>query len=155
TLQNYFFNFVQLFRGVRQDKVKENDNNKDKDKEKDNNKDKEKEKENQGNHYGQNKGDLQGKDFGQHRAEEAKSKNDFVTESEDNISVTDQNNVATRDKIKQAREKLELKKKNKEITDVDYQKKKKALDDLETQVNELEKQSKDVKDKLDTEKKKE
>jgi colicin import membrane protein len=128
------------------------------DKEKNNNKDKTKEtgkdKENpgKGNAYGKNKDSLQGKDFGQNRAQEAKNKKEAIEQTETNLTQVSQTNADTKTKIKQAREKLEAKKKGKKISDVDYNKKKKALDDLEKEVDGLEKQNTEIKGKLDKEK---
>ncbi len=114
--------------------------------------DKTKENQGKGHAYGKNKDSLQGRDFGQNRAAEAKSKHEAITNSESRIDQTSKTNDDTRSKIKQAKEKLELKKKQKQITDAEYTKKKKDLDDLEKQLNDLEKQNNDVKEKLGKEK---
>lgn len=121
-------------------------------KDKDNNKDKSKENQGQGNAYGKNKGDLSGKEFGQNRAEDAKNKDEAVTITQNNINQVATTNTDTKEKIKQAREKLEKKFKNKELTKAEYEKKKKAIDDLEIEVNTLETKSKEVKENLDKEK---
>lgn len=139
------------------DKVKDNDNNKDKDKDKikdnDNNKYKDKEKSNNGNHYGQNKGDLKGKEFGQHQAEQAHSKKDVIEKSDKDITVVDQQTIETKKKIGEAKEKLEMKRKNKEISEADYNIKKKAIEELEKDVEAVEKKSTEVKEKIAIEKK--
>ncbi len=105
-----------------------------------------------GHAYGKNKDSLQGREFGQNRATEAKTKHEAVKNSETNIDQTTKTNDDTRAKIKDAKDKLELKKKSKKITDAEYTKKKKELDDLENQVNELDKKNNEVKDKLTKEK---
>ncbi|HNW89883.1 MAG TPA: hypothetical protein PKN48_09480 [Bacteroidales bacterium] len=113
--------------------------------------DKAKDNQGKGNAYGKDKEGLEGKEFGQHRAAEAKSKQEAITVSESKIDQTVKTNEDTRTKIKEAKEKLELKKKEKKITDAEYAKKKKELDDLETQVNELDKKNAELKGKLSKE----
>ncbi|HNX07928.1 MAG TPA: hypothetical protein PKL96_10120 [Bacteroidales bacterium] len=112
---------------------------------------KEKENQGKGHAYGKNKEGLEGKEFGQHRAAEAKSKHEAVTNSQQAIDNTAKTNSDTQAKIKEAKDKLEKNKKEKKISDADYNKKKKELDDLEKQVKELEKKNSDVKNKLDKE----
>jgi len=124
-------------------------------KEKDKEKDKEKENQGKGNAYGKNKGDLQGKDFGQNRAAQAKTKKEALTAIETNITLTSQNNASTLDKLKLAKEKLAAKKKSGQITEVEYKSKTKAIADLEAEVTALDKKAKEFKEKLDTEKAKE
>lgn len=111
-----------------------------------------KENQGKGHAYGKNKDSLQGRDFGQNRAAEARSKHEAITNSESRIDATSKTNEVTRSKIKAAKDKLELKRKNKQISQSEYLKKKKDLDDLEMKVNELDKKNKDVKDKVDKEK---
>ncbi len=137
------------------DKVKDKDKDKDKDKVKDNdnNKYKDKEKSNNGNHYGQNKGDLKGKEFGQHQAEQAHSKKDVIEKSDKDINVVDKQTIETKKKIGEAKEKLEMKRKNKQISEADYNIKKKEIEELEKEVDAVDKKSTEVKEKIAIEKK--
>jgi len=109
---------------------------------------KDKNNQGKGNAYGKNKDGLEGKEFGQHRAADAKSKHEAITISQSKIDQTTKTNEDTRAKIKEAKAKLEQKKKDKKINDAEYKKKKKELDDLELQVNDLEKKNNEVKDKV-------
>lgn len=132
---------------------KDNGKDKIKDKEKkDKNKEDEKTNNGKGHAYGKDKDSLTGKEFGQKRAADAKSKKEAITNAEANIDKTTKTNDDTKAKIKQAREKLDAKKKAKKINDKEYNKKKKELDDLENQVLELEKQKSAVNEKLNKEK---
>jgi colicin import membrane protein len=140
----------------KEQKVKDSIKAKEKEKDKDS-KDKDKDKENQGkgNAYGKNKGDLQGKDFGQNRAAQAKTQKEAITAIDSNVTQTTQTNSSTLDKLKQAKVKLDTKKKSGQISEKDYQVKSKAITDLEAEVNALDKKAKEVKEKLDKEKAKE
>lgn len=113
--------------------------------------DKAKENQGKGNAYGKDKEGLEGKEFGQHRAAEAKSKHEAVTNSNQAIDNASKTNEDTHAKIKEAKNKLEKNKKEKKISDAEYNKKKKELDDLETQVNELDKKNAELKGKLSKE----
>lgn len=136
------------------DKVKDKDKDKDKGKDKVNESKPESENGNQGkgHAYGKNKDTLQGREFGQHRAAEARSKHDAVQASEANVADVTNTNQNTRDKIKEARAKLNEKKNNKKINDVDYNRNIKELDALENKVNQLDERNKAAGDKLSTQK---
>ena len=142
-------------KGKGNNKTEKNQNNKDKNQGNDKDKPgKDKDNPGKGHAYGKDKDSLSGREFGQNRAAEARSKKEAVEQTEANISEVTQANTDTKEKIKQAREKLEAKKKNKQINQADYNKKKQALDDLEKEVDELEKQNNEIKSKLGAEKEK-
>lgn len=74
-----------------------------------------------GHGYGKDKGDLSGKDFGQHRAEEAKlNKENKVKELDSNISNGEDKVAAAREKINASKQKLEENKKTGKISDAEY-----------------------------------
>lgn len=92
-----------------------------------------------GNAYGKNKDELQGKDFGQNRAEQAKMKRQSKAKELDDSAVNgDSKVIEGREKIKIAKEKLEKEKTSKKISDADYQKRKEKIDNAEKAVNILE-----------------
>lgn len=115
---------------------------------------KDKENQGKGHAYGKDKDSLQGREFGQNRANEAKSKNDkeAVTNTQTNIDQVSKTNDDTKAKIKEAKDKLEQKKKDKKISEAEYAKKKKELEDMEKQVDDLQKKNNDVKSNLDKQK---
>ena len=88
----------------------------------------------------------------QNKPKVAKNKKEAVGNAHKNISKTKTLNVSTRGKIKQARAKLEEKKKDKKITEADYQKKKKSLDGLEKELNALDAKVTTTEKQLDSEK---
>ncbi len=116
--------------------------------------DKDKEDHGKGNAYGKNKDSLQGREFGQNRANEAKSKNhqEALQKTETNVNQVSKTNEDTKNKIKQAYGNLEKKKKDKKITEAEYNKQKQELDNLEKQVNDLEMQNTGVKTQLEQQK---
>jgi colicin import membrane protein len=96
-------------------------------------------KENNGNAYGKNKGDMSGKEFGHQRSEQAKQ--DAIMKKELLDKTIDENEKKVDDakrKIKVAKEKLEKDKKEKKISDTDYNKKKSDIAAAEKAVIELE-----------------
>ncbi len=108
---------------------------------------KEIEKDQQGHAYGKNKGELEGREFGQARAEQARMeqhKKEYelgasVMESEAKVKES-------REKIAAAKEKLENDKKAKKISDVEYKEKKEKIDKAERAVDNLEMQVKKAKE---------
>jgi colicin import membrane protein len=97
------------------------------------------EKEKQGHAYGKNKGELEGKEFGQSRAEQAKMQQN-IKEQELGTSVAEGEAkvIEAREKINAAKEKLEKDKKAKKISDAEYKEKKEKIDKAEQAVNDLE-----------------
>ena len=67
-------------------------------------------KQNNGNAYGKNKGDMSGKEFGQNRAAEAKSKEKVKDEAEENLSEAEEKVKEGKEKVKVAKEKAKAKK---------------------------------------------
>ncbi len=134
------------------DKVKDIDKDKGKDKVNESKPESENGNQGKGHAYGKNKDTLQGREFGQHRAAEARSKHDAVQASEANVAAVTNTNQSTREKIKEARAKLNEKKNNKKINDVDYNRNIKELDALENKVNQLDERNKAAGDKLSSQK---
>ncbi|MFO7722255.1 MAG: hypothetical protein R6V49_03435 [Bacteroidales bacterium] len=112
---------------------------------------KDKEHPGKGHAYGKDKEGLEGKEFGQARAAEARSKEKVLKETETNIEKAEKSNAATREKIKKSRENLEMKKNRKEISKEEYDKKKKELDEIEEKVEKLEKDTRANREKLEKE----
>jgi len=97
------------------------------------------EKDNEGHAYGRNKGDLEGKEFGQARAEQAKMeqhKKEF--ELGNSVMEGEAKVKESREKINAAREKLEADRKAKKISESQYKEKKEKIDKAEKAVNDLE-----------------
>jgi colicin import membrane protein len=93
-----------------------------------------------GNAYGRNKGDLQGKEFGQARAEQARLQQQEKRAELDTTLVQGENKIMqAREKIRISREDLEKEKTGRRITDKEYQLKQEKLDYAEEAVNQLEK----------------
>lgn len=92
-----------------------------------------------GNAYGRNKGGLEGKDFGQARAEAARMQQQ-EKKAELDRTVTDNEGKITqaREKIRIAREDLEKQKASGKVKEKDYQAKKEKIDNAEKAVNDLE-----------------
>jgi len=138
---------------IQKDNKKDKEKNNTKETEPQSDKEKEKDKgQGKGHAYGKNKDTLQGRDFGQHRAAEARSKHDAIQESQTNITDITNTNQSTREKIKEARDKLNQKKNNKQITESDYNRNIKELDELEIKLNQLEEKNKSAQEKLNKEK---
>ena len=97
---------------------------------------KEYENKGKGHAYGKNKGDLEGKEFGQQRAEQARNK---IESSEQKIKYTEENIQEAEGKIKMARERLEEQYRNNEIGENEYLKRKANLERYEEQLNEIKK----------------
>jgi len=92
-----------------------------------------------GNAYGRNKGGLEGRDFGQVRAEEARMKNqEKKSELDKRVEDGEQKTVQARERIRVAREDLEKEKTSKKINDETYQQKKEKIDNAEKAVTDLE-----------------
>ena len=101
--------------------------------------DTEMEKDNEGNAYGRKKGDLEGKEFGQARAEQAKMeqhKKEF--ELGNSVMEGEAKVKESREKINAAREKLEADRKAKKISESQYKEKKEKIDKAEKAVDDLE-----------------
>jgi colicin import membrane protein len=93
-----------------------------------------------GNAYGRNKGDLQGKEFGQARAEQARLQQQEKRAELDTTLVQGENKIMqAREKIRISREDLDKEKAGRRITDKEYQLKQEKLDYAEEAVNQLEK----------------
>lgn len=92
-----------------------------------------------GNAYGRNKGGLEGRDFGQARAEEARMKHqERRSELDRKVEDGEQKMVQARERIRVAREDLEKEKASKRIPEDVYQQKKEKIDNAEKAVTELE-----------------
>lgn len=92
-----------------------------------------------GNAYGRNKGGLEGRDFGQARAEEARMKNqEKKSELDKKVEDGEQKSAQARERIRVAREKLEKQKASGKVKDDEYQQKKGKIDAAEKAVNDLE-----------------
>jgi len=92
-----------------------------------------------GNAFGKNKGGLEGRDFGQARAEEARMKNqEKKSELDRKVEDGEQRTVQARERIRVAREELEKEKGAKKINDETYQQKKEKIDNAEKAVIDLE-----------------
>jgi colicin import membrane protein len=102
-----------------------------------------------GNAYGKNKGGLEGRDFGQQRAADAKSKQGMQDAVLNNIRTAASIHLQTLEKIMAGLTQLENMLKAGEISDADYKLKKKAFHDLEKQVRELEKRNNELKKKME------
>ena len=93
-----------------------------------------------GNAYGRNKGDLQGKEFGQARAEQARLQQQEKRAELDTTLVQGENKIMqAREKIRISREDLDKEKAGRRITDKEYQLKQEKLNSAEEAVNQLEK----------------
>ena len=108
-----------------------------------------------GHAYGKDKGELEGKEFGQQRAAEARSRQGALDEAEANIGRSEASNASSREKLKKARAKLDEKMANKEITKEEYEQKKKALDGLEASLQRIERENQAAREKLNKERAKE
>jgi len=92
----------------------------------------------QGNAYGRNKGGLQGRDFGQARAEQARMQQQAREAELDTHLANGEERVArSRERIRVAREELEKEKAGRRISERDYQLKKEKIDNAEKAVDEL------------------
>lgn len=98
-----------------------------------------------GKAYGKDKGGLEGRDFGQNRAAEARSKKDMQEAVAKNIQDAEDLHKATLAKVADGLAKLESKHKAKQIAEADYQAKKKALEDIQAKVKALEKRNDELK----------
>ncbi|MBV6441417.1 MAG: hypothetical protein DYG98_03130 [Haliscomenobacteraceae bacterium CHB4] len=108
------------------------------------------EKDDKGHAYGKDKGDLSGREFGQQRAAEARSKHQAKkAEAMTSVEKGDATVISARDRIRNAREKLEKDKKAKRINEKQYVERKKKIDDAEQQTNELESKVKKAKTKME------
>lgn len=91
-----------------------------------------------GNAYGRNKGGLEGRDFGQARAEEARMKHqERRSELDRKVEDGEQKMVQARERIRIARENLEKEKASKRIPEDVYQQRKEKIDNAEKAVTEL------------------
>jgi len=92
-----------------------------------------------GNAYGKNKGGLEGRDFGQARAEAARMQQQ-EKKAELDRTVTDNEGKITqaKEKIKVAREDLEKQKASGKVKEKEYQERKGKIDNAERAVNDLE-----------------
>ncbi|MBN2610384.1 MAG: hypothetical protein JXB00_02405 [Bacteroidales bacterium] len=101
----------------------------------------------QGRAYGKDKDGMEGKDFGQTRAEQAKMKQDMKKEElHESVAEGEEKVVQARNKIREAKEKLEKDKKEKKISEAEYQAKKEKIDEAENAVNELEQKIQETKE---------
>lgn len=102
---------------------------------------------NNGNAYGKNKGDLEGKDFGQARAAEAKEKVQavYLEIQEENTKIE---NSAI--KIKQASERLELAIQNNEISQVEANEKRAKIEKALKELTDAQMALKRKRDKIDS-----
>ncbi len=92
-----------------------------------------------GNAYGRNKGGIEGRDFGQARAEEARMKHqEKKSELDRKVEDGELRTVEARERIRVAREELEKEKASKKISDEAYQQKKEKIDKAEKAVSDLE-----------------
>jgi colicin import membrane protein len=92
-----------------------------------------------GNAYGKNKNDLEGKEFGQSRADQARlNKQQKKQELDSSLVKGNEKVIEAREKIKVAKEKLEKDKKAKKISEAEYKEKKEKIDKAEKAVNDLE-----------------
>lgn len=97
------------------------------------------EKDQQGNAYGKNKGDLQGKEFGQERAEQARlSQETKSKELNETILQGEEKVKEARERIRVAKEKLEQDKKEGRISDQVFQERKERISKAEQALSELE-----------------
>ncbi|MBP6977881.1 MAG: hypothetical protein PHD61_03655 [Bacteroidales bacterium] len=93
----------------------------------------------QGNAYGKNKGDLQGKEFGQQRADQAKLNREVKGKELDDKIVQGEAKVKeARDRIERAKEQLERDKKEGKITEQVYQERKEKISKAEQALSDLE-----------------
>lgn len=101
-----------------------------------------------GNAYGQDKGELSGKEFGQQRAETAKTNRDVKKrELDESVAKGEQKVAEAKEKIKAAKDKLEKEKKGKKINDAQYAERKAKIDKAEQKANELDDKIKKSKEK--------
>lgn len=97
------------------------------------------EKDNKGNAYGKNKGELEGKDFGQYRAEQAKLKNKKKKGELGQSLTTATTKINDANiRIKKARANIERAKKDGKMTDKEYKVKMEKIERAEKAVKELE-----------------
>lgn len=105
---------------------------------------------NKGNAYGKDKGGMSGKEFGQNRAAEARSKNQ--SQKAETKRTADEGEVRVREareRIKKAKEKLEKDKKEKRVNDKQYEERRKKIEEAEQEANELEGKIKIVKPQIE------
>lgn len=96
-------------------------------------------KSNDGNAYGKNKGELEGREFGQERATQAKlNKEKQIVELDKTMTEGEARVKEANDKISSAKEKLEKDIKEGKITDIEYKEKKENILKVEKAVLELE-----------------
>lgn len=113
------------------DKIKVENENKPEPKE-------EKENNGKGNAYGKNKGDLSGREFGQQRAGEARSKSEKVENAQLRNNETKESLNSAKEKLETANKTLEEKLKRKEISKEEYDLKKQKINSVARELNELE-----------------
>lgn len=93
----------------------------------------------EGHGYGKDKGNLEGRDFGQHRAEEAKmNKENKAKELDGNISTGEDKVLAAKEKINASKQKLEENKKAGKINDTQYKEELQKINRAEEAVKNLE-----------------
>jgi colicin import membrane protein len=105
-------------------------------------------KDKEGHAYGKNKGELEGKGFGQSRAEQARMeqhRREF--ELGNSVMEGDAKVMEAREKINAAKEQLEKDKKAKKISEAAYKEKKEKIDKAEQAVNNLEMEVQKAKEK--------
>lgn len=105
---------------------------------------------NKGNAYGKDKGEMSGREFGQNRAAEARSKNQAKkAETKRSVETGDSKVIEARDRIKKSKEKLEKDKKSRKVNDKQYEERKRKIEAAEKQTDELERKIKVMKPKVE------
>jgi hypothetical protein len=94
---------------------------------------------NQGNAYGRNKGDLQGREFGQERARQARMNRETVEEELDEvITANEQKAAEARERIRVKREEIERERRENRLSEEEFTENQKKLEEAEKVLTELE-----------------
>ncbi|MCA1757929.1 MAG: hypothetical protein LC649_10780 [Bacteroidales bacterium] len=95
---------------------------------------------NQGNAYGKNKGDLQGREFGQERARQARmNRENSEKELDELVAGSEQKAVEARERIRVKREEIERARRENRISEEEFEENSEKLKEAERVLNELEK----------------
>lgn len=107
-----------------------------------------KEKSNNGNHYGQNKGDLKGKEYGQARAEANRKSGAKKKEVAQSVVKGQSTAKSAQDRIKKAKTDLDEQRKAGKISEAEYNANKNKIIKAEKKLQELEEEVQRGKSKL-------
>jgi colicin import membrane protein len=103
----------------------------------------------QGHAYGRNKGDLQGRDFGQARAAAARSIQEKKAVTREVASEVEEGVRRTTTKIEEARENTENRRRRGEISSEEYERRMRRIDEIERETKRIEEERTQTKRVID------